>query len=159
MAFVIEIPTHRKCVMVNGFVYLTAIVQSPRKKNPLTHIWKLHKKIFRLHFSLSLSPFRLSFIAVAAFVVNMVLMIRDLLLILFYTDYVTNKSRGLRLISVVLCMCKAYFVVERFFFLSVHQSHHFCHTLLFFLLSFLQFFPLGLWNKAVLHGISTHFEY
>lgn len=139
-------------LMANGFVYLTAIVQSPRKKNPLTHIWKLHKRFFVYFFFFSVTlhlPFFVGFCRQHG------LMIRDLLLILFHTDYVTNKSRIK--INIGCLMCKAYFVVERFyFFLRSPKSSFLSHAFIFF--PFLYVFS---WNasETVLVEISTRFEY
>lgn len=80
-------------------LYLTAIVQSPKKKNPLTHIWKLHKRFFVLFvFSPSL-----------VYSVNIGLYSWS-----SATDYVTNKSR--LKINICCLMWLVYFVVQTFFF-------------------------------------------
>lgn len=127
--------------MANGFVYLTAIVQSPRTKNPLTHIQKSHKRFFVYFFSPSLA---LSFFGMA-FCRQLGLMIRDLLLILFHTDYVKNKSR----IKINICClyAKSWFCGRNFLCVCSPKSSFLSHAFIFFLsfISFLCFFSW--WNS------------
>lgn len=152
---VIEIPT-QKCWWQIALYILDSYCSITTKEKSTDTYLKVAQNIFRLLFSLSLSLS--SLLSLLAFVVNHDLMVRDLLLILFHTDYVTNKSR----IKINICclMCKADFVVERSFSLSLcsPKSSFLSHAFISdFLLFFIHF--LGMWNKAVLVEISTRFEY
>lgn len=119
-------------------LYLTAIVQSPKKKNPLTHIWKLHKRFFVLFvFSPSL-----------VYSVNIGLYSWS-----SATDYVTNKSR--LKINICCLMWLVYFVVQTFFF-SFTKVIIFV-TRFYLFISF--FFVECEEKKTVLLDIFTRFEY